>query len=115
MAPETNRVNIIDIFIIEGYECNCLTMLTSMLTLMSLMLLTVKPINNTINKKRLKEVREWRGVKIARKTLKKVNNILQMSFFQQYSFAPKCFLLSLDLSTFLYKTSGLKSGCQISK
>ena len=40
----------------EGYECNCLTMLTSMLTFMSLMLLTVKSINYTINKKRLKEV-----------------------------------------------------------
>ena len=57
MAPEAKRVNIIDIFIIEEYECNCLTMLTSMLTFMSLMLLTVKPIDNTINKKRLKEVR----------------------------------------------------------
>ena len=57
MAPEAKRVNIIDIFIIEGYECNCLTMLTSMSTFVSLMLLTVKPINNTINKERLKEVR----------------------------------------------------------
>ena len=57
MAPEAKSVNIIDIFIIEEYECNCLTMLTSMLTFMSLMLLTMKPINNTINKKRLKEVR----------------------------------------------------------
>ena len=57
MAPEAKRVNIIDIFLIEEYECNCLTMLTSMLTFMSLMLLTMKPINNTINKKRLKEVR----------------------------------------------------------
>ena len=50
-----------------------------------------------------------------RKTLKKVKNILEISFFQQYSFAPKCFRLRLNLSTFLYKTSGLKSGCQISK
>ena len=57
MAPEAKRVNIIDIFLIEEYECNCLTILTSMLTFMSLMLLTMKPINNTINKKRLKEVR----------------------------------------------------------
>ena len=57
MAPEAKRVNIIDIFLIEEYECNCLTMLTSMSTFVSLMLLTVKPINNTINKKRLKEVR----------------------------------------------------------
>ena len=56
MAPEAKSVNIIDIFIIEEYECNCLTMLTSMLTFMSLMLLTVKSINYTINKKRLKEV-----------------------------------------------------------
>ena len=57
MAPEAKRVNIIDIFIIEGYECNCLTMLTSMLTFVFLMFLTVKPMNDTINQKRLKEVR----------------------------------------------------------
>ena len=60
MATEAKRVNIIDIFIIEEYECCCLTtqrpFICGMLTFMSLTLLTMKP-NNTIDKKRLKEVR----------------------------------------------------------
>ena len=91
MAPETNRVNIIDIFIIEGYECNCLTMLTSMLTYMSLMLLTVKPINNTINKKRLKEVRGMERASDSEENTQESQKYSPDFFFSTIFFCTKMF------------------------
>ena len=67
---------------------------------MCLMLLAGQPINNTINKKRLKEVRGMeRGLDSVKNPPESKENILQISFFQQYSLAPKCFLLGLNLST----------------
>lgn len=101
MATEAKRVNIFDIFIIEGYECNCLTILTSMLIFMSFMLLTVKPVNNTRKKERLKEVTGMeRGLDSEENPHESQKYSPDFFFFQQYYFAPKCFLLGLNLSTF---------------
>lgn len=84
-------MNIIDIFIIEGYEYNCLTMLTSMLTFMSLMLLTVKPVNNTIKKKRLKEVRGMESCLDSEENPQESQKYSPVSFFPTIFFCTKIF------------------------
>ena len=85
-----------------------------MLTFMSLMLLTVKP-NNTINKKRLKEVRGMGRGLDSKENPQESQKYSPDFFFSTIFLCTKMFPYGLNLSTFLYKTSGLKSGCQISK
>ena len=85
-----------------------------MLTFMSLMLLTVR-LNNTINKKRLKEVRGMGRGLDSEENPQESQNYSPDFFFSTIFFCTKMFPYRLNLSTFLYKTSGLKSGSQISK
>lgn len=67
------------------------------------------------NKKRLKEVRgTGRGLD-SEENPQESEKYSRDFFFSTIFFCTKCFRLKLNLSTFLYKTSGLKPGCQISK